>query len=138
MKITGTGPIQNASARRKAQPGRADGSAFAGALSSDRAVRAAVPPAEVPAASALLAVQEIDDPLAGRRQAMKRGEDILERLDEIRHGLLIGAIPSERLNQLLAIVRGQQDRVTDPRLREVLAEIELRAAVELAKLGRLG
>lgn len=138
MKITGTGPIQTSVVRRKSQPGRAAGAGFAGALASDGAVRGAAAPAEVAPASALLAAQEVDDPLVGRSQAVRRGEDILERLDEIRHGLLIGSIPRERLNQLLAIVRRQQGRVSDPRLREVLAEIELRASVELAKLGRLG
>lgn len=138
MKITGSGPVQTAGVRRKTQTGGTSGPAFSDALSSDNAVRGGSAPADVAPANALLSVQEVDDPLVGRRRAVKRGEDILERLDEIRHGLLIGSIPGERLTQLLAIVRGQQGRVTDPRLREVLAEIELRASVELAKLGRMG
>lgn len=60
----------------------------------------------------------------------------LEQLDDLRHALLIGALPLiqlERLARNLAVRRGD---VADPRLAEVVGEIELRAAVELAKLGR--
>ena len=76
------------------------------------------------------------DPLDGRRRAVKRGEDILERRDELRHGLLIGAFPPAKLDNLLGVIRQQQTNVTDPHLREILSEIEVRAAVELAKLGK--
>lgn len=90
------------------------------------------------AVSALLSVQEIGDFSDERRRAVRHGEDILERLDELRHGLLIGAFPKDKLDQLLAVVRRQHDRMNDPQLKEVLEEIELRAMVELAKLCHVG
>ena len=66
----------------------------------------------------------------------ERGEDILDQLDELKHGLLIGAFSPVKLDNLLVMIRQQQSNVTDPNLREILAEIEVRAAVELAKLGK--
>jgi len=39
---------------------------------------------------------------------------------------------------LLSAVKAQRDQTDDPRLEQILDEIELRAAVELAKLGQFG
>ena len=137
MKISGTAPVQAASIRRRDQASRSTGT-FAGELAGNSALRDTAAPGEVASASALLSVQEMGDSLAERRQAVRRGQDLLDRLDELRHGLLIGAYPHEKLDQLLAVVRRQRARVADPRLREILGDIETRAAVELAKLGKEG
>lgn len=83
--------------------------------------------------SSVLTLQEVGE--AGARQrARRRGDDILDRLDEIRHGLLFGAIPRHTLEQLAQVVRNQADETIDPRLADILREIEVRARVELAKL----
>ena len=65
------------------------------------------------------------------------GNRMLDLLDDLRHGLLRGAVPVSKLEGLLSLVRNQRDRIDDPRLAEVLDEIEVRAAVELAKLERM-
>ena len=138
MKITGTGPLQSpAPVRRKDRGGRTGATAFTSELASEAPVHSPAAIGEVGTVNTLLTVQEVADPTADRRRAVRRGEDMLERLDELRHGLLCGTFPKEKLDSLLVVVRRQHDRVADPRLREVLREIELRAAVELAKLGRL-
>jgi hypothetical protein len=67
---------------------------------------------------------------------VQRGNDLLDRLDEIRHGLLLGAIPIERLKALAVMLRAERARAADPRRAAVVDEIELRCAVELAKLGQ--
>jgi hypothetical protein len=87
---------------------------------------------------AILAAQEVtdDSEQEARRQMAKRGGDILERLDEIRHDLLIGAIPKDRLTNLAQSLRAKRTSVSDPRLIEIIDEIELRAEVEIAKLTR--
>lgn len=136
MKITGNGPVRNASVRRSARAGKTSATAFSSELREGVGVGAASGGAAAGAVSALLAAQEIGDPGEERRRAYQRGEDILERLDELRHGLLIGAFPKEKLNQLLKTVRRQHEKFNDPKLQEVLQEIELRAMVELAKLGQ--
>ena len=87
----------------------------------------------VGAAFILQEVQDVADPWS---QAKSRSEAILDHLDEIRHGLLVGAIPIERLRALEQEVRSTRAEVQDPRLRELLDEIDLRAKVELAKLSR--
>lgn len=135
MKISGTGPIQTTPVRRREQARPASGGGFAGELQGEPAVAGVGSTAGTSPLSALLSVQEVDDPLEERRRAVARGDDILEQLDELRHGLLIGAFPVEKLQRLLALVRRQHGRVADAGLREVLEEIELRAEVELAKLG---
>lgn len=136
MKIPGTGPVQTAIARRRGKTAQSKG-AFAGELATDNGVKEATPAKEAASANTLLSIQEVGDSLDGRRRAVKRGEDILERLDELRHGLLVGAYPVEKLDDLLVMVRRQQSSVADPKLRAILADIEIRAAVELAKLGRI-
>ena len=67
---------------------------------------------------------------------MAQGEDLLDELDQIRIGLLTGSLPRATLERLAARVEAKRHRVDDPSLIQILDEIELRAAVELAKLGR--
>jgi len=85
----------------------------------------------------LLAVQEADpDGRRSSREEQARGEDLLARLERLRDGLLLGAIPESELRGLAQTIKQTKERnFTDPRLSEILDEIELRARVELAKLG---
>ena len=75
-----------------------------------------------------------DEPKNARKTAIDRAELLLDKLDQLRHGLLLGKISGRQLTDLMNSVRLRQDQFVDPRIREVLNEIELRAAVELAKL----
>lgn len=135
MKISGTGPVQTSPVRRRERARPASPGGFASEVQGEQPVGAAGPASGISTVSALLSVQEVDDPAEERRRAVARGDDILDELDELRHGLLIGAFPREKLRRLLTLVRRQHGRVADAGLREVLEEIELRAEVELAKLG---
>ena len=65
---------------------------------------------------------------------IRRGEDILDRLEDLRHGLLTGTISADKLQTLAHVVRTGRGNCGDPRLAALLDEIELRAEVELAKL----
>lgn len=88
--------------------------------------------------SVVLAVQETPDAAKGRakQRARDRGMKMLDFLEEIRIGLLMGVIPKDRLEQLAQMVRAKREQIDDPKLMSILDEIELRAAVELAKLSR--
>ena len=90
--------------------------------------------------NSVLAVQEFSEEpeQEARRQLTGWGEDILDCLEEIRQGLLIGSIPKDRLANLAQTLRERKAKVTDPRLIEIIREIEVRAEVELAKLAKLG
>ena len=50
-------------------------------------------------------------------------------------GLVVGSLPKGQLNRLLSLIRREKEQVSDPKLAEVIKEVELRAHVELAKLG---
>jgi hypothetical protein len=135
MKIPGTGPVQSSTIRRSGQSARSSG-VFAGQLANNKDIKETAAPANVASAGTLLSIQELGDSLDGRRRAVKRGEDLLDKLDELRHGLLVGAYSPAKLDNLLVAIRQQQTNITDPKLREILTDIEVRAAVELAKLGK--
>lgn len=141
MKVTGIGPSSSASSTRRTQKGEAKKGEFARHLSDAlggtdaQAVESAAPLGVV---DALLAAQMVGDTTdrESRRRMAQRGEEILDRLEEIRHGILLGTVSKERLLGLAQLVRNRRDSVADPRLAAVLDEIELRAEVELAKLSR--
>lgn len=83
---------------------------------------------------ALVALQGYDDPAERRRRAVGKGKAALDVLDEIKLGLLAGALDPSNLNRLRAAAEQLKDRSGEPGLDTVLAEIELRVEVELAKM----
>ena len=100
------------------------------------AVACSAPSVAAPASGvgALFALQEVPDATARRRKAMARATKLLERLDGLQLGLLEGAIDPAALADLAGAARAAREDAGDPALQSVLDEIELRAAVELAKL----
>ena len=90
------------------------------------------------AVESIVAVQEVPDATDGRGRKFVReyGDDLLDRLDALRLGILAGAIPKEELAELAHRLREKRLQSDDPRLNEIIDEIELRAEVEVAKLTR--
>ncbi|MGB0748798.1 MAG: flagellar assembly protein FliX [Magnetospiraceae bacterium] len=86
----------------------------------------------------VLAAQSVDEDGGGaaRRALVNRGEDILDRLDQLRLDILRGVVSKERLVNLATLLRARRMTVEDPSLLAVIDEIELRAEVEIAKLSR--
>jgi hypothetical protein len=85
---------------------------------------------------ALLAVQGEGDAAERRRRSVTRGRNLLDSLDRLKAGLLSGRISGSQLQRLASELAGQRQGSGDAGLDEVIAHIELRAQVELAKLGR--
>lgn len=85
---------------------------------------------------ALLALQGVGDATddENKQKATQRAQTILDRLDDVRIGLLTGVIRGDQLYQLKHAIDQQRTQFTDPRLQEILDEIDLRARVEIAKL----
>jgi hypothetical protein len=83
----------------------------------------------------LIALQGVEDVEERRRRALKRGRTALDVLDEMKLGLLSGQLDHGTLVNLKAAAAGLKDLSGDPHLDRVLAEIELRVEVELAKMG---
>ena len=69
-----------------------------------------------------------------KKHASSRAALILDRLEDIRQGLLIGAISKPRLEELAGTIKETRESALDPEMSDILDEIELRAKIELAKL----
>lgn len=139
MKIERLGPSRTSPYKKTEKSGQTGGfkvTADPVASSGDAAtpVSHAAPVAPV---DSLLSLQEVSDRREGKRKAIRRATSMLDVLEDLRMGLLMGRIPRPRLEQLITLVEKQRDHVHDPRLETVLDEIELRAKVELAKLQHL-
>jgi len=102
---------------------------------ASRAATGAGAPRLVGGIDALLALQGFDDPLERRRRAVKRGRTALDALEALKLGLLTGTLETGTLAALKSVVAELADRTGEPDLDTVLAEIELRVGVELAKIG---
>jgi hypothetical protein len=83
---------------------------------------------------ALLALQGQDDPAERRQRAVKRGRVALDALDDLKAEVLSGALGSSTLQKLKSATAELRDASGDPGLDGVLAEIELRVEVEIAKM----
>jgi hypothetical protein len=139
MRIEWTPPLRRtAAARREGKADAAQASPFTSALVNDQPPAPATAPAPINSLDALLTIQEIPDAAAGRRRAVQRGDALLDRLEDVRLALLSGVLPRERLEQLSRLAGTSRESLTDPRLSAVLDEIDLRVAVELAKLDQIG
>lgn len=137
MSVDGVGRIRNQPASRPSKTGGTGSSDFARLLDSEQGETAPVSgTAGVGTVTGLLAVQQVGDPLEGRRRARRRAHDMLSELEGLRDGLLADDIPLHRLEALAALARSERAEVDDPGLAQVLDEIELRVQVELAKRGR--
>jgi Class II flagellar assembly regulator len=84
---------------------------------------------------ALIALQGIEDPVERRRRAVKHGRRALDALDELKIGLLAGTLDQASMLRLKSVAADLHDASGDDGLDQVLAEIDLRVAVELAKAG---
>jgi hypothetical protein len=136
MEIKGTGRIESGAIRRKgATPASGGGFAVSGAPEPHAQFVAG--PGPIAALDSILALQDVGDPTDGRSKGLAHGEQLLEILDSVRDGLLAGGIPRATLNRLAVAVTRRHDVFADPKLQDVLDQIELRAHVELAKLEQI-
>src|SRR3954451_14445870 len=83
---------------------------------------------------ALLASQGQDDPAERKRRAVTRGRTALDVLDELKLEVLGGTPGPSTLQRLKAATGEVSDSSGAERLDSVLAEIELRLEVEIAKI----
>lgn len=135
MKVTGPSGSAPASGSR---PPRA-------AASFSMPQTAGAAPAQAPAAtssassvsnvSALMALQGVDSATERRRRAVRRGGGLLDRLEELKLALLSGEAGEGALERLARDLREERPVDPDPALTGLLDQIDLRAAVELAKAG---
>jgi hypothetical protein len=141
-KVGYTRPVSQARPVRKA--GAVSASGFAEALAKAEGisgvdgVEATTGIGAVGAMGGLLGAQEVDEREAKRHKAVKKGRLTLDVLSQLRDALLMGALPHSTIAQLERLVAEERRDNDDPLLNDILNEIEVRAAVELAKLEMSG
>jgi hypothetical protein len=134
MKVSGTGKIGAAGAGA-GRPAQAASGFRVDMGQGPTAARATLPTHGVGSVDALLALQTVPSATDRRRRSIKRGNNLLDLMGDVHLGLLDGAITEVQVDKLKRIVQTAREPVDDPGLAEVLDHIDLRAQVELAKLG---
>ena len=120
-----------------AAPRRADaGTAFTvGQPPAAQTSAAATPASSLAGLDAILTLQtSADTTEERRRRATRRGHDLLDGLDRLKASLIMGRVSTRDLRTIAGRLAERAGESGDPRLDGLIADIELRAAVELAKL----
>lgn len=68
-------------------------------------------------------------------ELVKRGNNLLDRLEDLRIGMLTGEITVAQLNDLASYAKQAREASCDPNIETTIQEIEQRVQVELAKRG---
>jgi hypothetical protein len=85
----------------------------------------------------LVTLQEISlDEKDENRQSKQHGMDILDKLEQLRLAMLNGKLSQNTLSNIEALIKKEKVNATDPYLKSIIEEVEVRAAVELAKLNK--
>jgi hypothetical protein len=141
-KVGYTRPVGAARPVKKAgnvaAPGFADALAAAEGVGAVDGVEATASVSAVGALGSLLGAQEVDEREARKQKAVKRGRLTLDALSQLRDALLVGVLPYSTITRLENFVAQERAQADDPALMAILDEIEVRAAVELAKLEMSG
>lgn len=138
MKITESNPLKRvAELRKKAPASSSSATSFLDVLASVESATSEA--SEVTGVGAptnvdsLLALQEVSQEEYARQKNVRHGHSLLDSLEALRHSLLMGMVPVEVLRTLESRLQQQREQINDPALLDLMDDIELRAAVELAK-----
>lgn len=135
MKIESGRPVNGASGARKTS-GAAAAPSFAPSVEAPARGAAIAPTAPLTPLDSILALQAEESPTRRRGRQARRGRDALDALERLEEGLLSGCAPMQLKNDLERLARGGE-LTGEPGLDAILNEIDIRLAVELAKLERL-
>lgn len=132
MRIFGSNATARVAAPQATKRAASGGFALA-ETDAPQATHAAASLRTIGSIDALMALQGQDEP-AERQRAVKRGRTALDALDELKLELLSGTLEPSTLLRLKSATAELRDASGDATLDAVLAEIELRVAVEIAKM----
>jgi len=135
MRVNGLNGTAVATASATARRGSGAGGFTLSEANGPQTATPAVNLRTVGGIDALIALQGIEDPTERRRRAVKHGRRALDALDELKLALLSGTLESSALLRLKTVASDLKEGSGDDKLDQVLSEIELRVAVELAKAG---
>ncbi|WP_245986591.1 flagellar assembly protein FliX [Azospirillum thermophilum] len=131
MKVEGPGNLRGStSVRRTGKAESTSGASFSKQLVSEsntaHGVSASASLAGVAGVLALQEVDATDDATARASRGKMRAEEMLDRLEELQHGLLSGTLSAQKLMDLAKVVHSRRVQVDDPHLAAILDEIDLR------------
>ena len=139
MIITGLGGAKAAdSTQKKKAKTNAGGTDFASLLEAEDTANVSenAPVSDLGGVSSLTSFLNLQQPVSeedGNKPAKRKGETLLKQLDALRHTIVSGAVPSIVLEEITKTLERPLSLPADPKLQNILEEIELRAKVELAK-----
>jgi len=119
-----------------AKAGKTAAPGFAPAADAPQRAAPAAPAGAVTSLDSILALQGGENPAQRRARQTKRGAEALDALEELEQGLLMGRAPAGLRGQLDALQR-RSEQTGDKDLDAILLEIDVRLAVEAAKLDRI-
>ena len=134
MKVDQTRRNSLAGVKRSSGSRGAASSDFDSLLISEQKIDAVAASNRISSVDAVVALQEITGDNTDERGAKHRANLILDKLEDIRMGLLMGQIPKSNLEELSKILILARENSIDSNLSEIIEDIELRAKIELAKL----
>lgn len=138
MYVNGPGAVKSPEKAKKKNKSTT-GSGFSDALNnvSDAASASSVAgAASISQVNSLFMLQEVGDERGAAQKALSHGHDILDVLNDIRLTLLTQDVSPSTLHNLQQKLEHWKGEYDDPKLQRIIGEIELRAAVELAKLSQ--
>ena len=134
MKVDQTRRNSLAGVKRSSGSRGVASSDFDSLLISEQKIDAVAASNRISSVDAVVALQEITGDNTDERGAKNRANLILDKLEDIRMGLLMGQIPKSNLDELSRILIVARENSIDANLLEIIEDIELRAKIELAKL----
>ena len=134
MKVDQTRRNSLAGVKRSSGSRGVASSDFDSLLISEQKIDAVAASNRISSVDAVVALQEITGDNTDERGAKNRANLILDKLEDIRMGLLMGQISKSNLEELSKILIVARENSIDANLLEIIEDIELRAKIELAKL----
>lgn len=134
MRIENSGPLGGVRQTKKSTKSGSSKGVFSVAEEETESARSVAGPANVTNLDALLSLQAVDNPLNSKKETAERGVDLLDWLEEMRLSMLSGKLSPAQVQRLAQKVKNL-GRTGDEKLDSILAEIDMRARVELAKVG---
>jgi len=131
--VTGAGAVKGASKKKEAGgfDNLIQSSEEPGQATATSAVSSTAPLGSL---DGLLVAQDFNPEAEALARQLTHGHNLLENMRTLQMNLIEGRISATTVQQLIQETRGAQGESNAPQLNAILADIELRAEVELAKL----
>lgn len=136
MRIGSTHTSNTTSTSRKRASASGMNADFSSLLNTDAhaGVKAAASTSATSSVGNILSLQEISEEDSNQARTIAQGNDMLDTLEKLRMNLLMGRISANVIMELGQRLEIQRAQIHDPKLLEIMDDIELRVAVEKAKL----